>query len=70
MKYVVKVDGMSCKHCAARVEEALSALPGVSGVKVKLSANKAEVVSEQEITEETFTKVIDDAGYEFMGFIN
>ena len=39
----VYIDGMSCMHCAANVEKALSSLKGVSGVKVDLNGKKATV---------------------------
>lgn len=34
----IKVTGMSCGHCKATVEKALSALPGVEKATVDLSA--------------------------------
>ncbi len=36
MKQQFSIEGMSCNHCAARVEEAVSALDGVQKVKVNL----------------------------------
>ncbi|MFZ4356495.1 cation transporter, partial [Enterococcus gallinarum] len=36
MKQQFSIEGMSCNHCVARVEEAVSALDGVQKVKVNL----------------------------------
>lgn len=40
-KITLKVGGMSCKHCAARVEAALKTVDGVK--KVDITLEKAEV---------------------------
>ena len=37
----ITVTGMSCDHCRRSVTEALSKLPGVSGVAVDLASGKA-----------------------------
>jgi Cu+-exporting ATPase len=39
------IDGMSCASCAGRVEEALTALPGVLSARVNLATNMAEVTA-------------------------
>ncbi len=41
---VLKIEGMHCGHCSARVEAALSAIPGVKKVKVNLEKGTAEVI--------------------------
>lgn len=40
---VLSVDGMTCNHCALRVQEALQGVVGVEGVRVDLAAAKATV---------------------------
>ena len=37
-RYRLAVSGMSCGHCVAAVEKAVSALPGVESVEVSLEA--------------------------------
>ena len=37
------VDGMTCEHCVRAVTEAVSTLPGVSGVVVDLQAGRVRV---------------------------
>ncbi|MEW8403580.1 MAG: heavy metal translocating P-type ATPase [Candidatus Thiodiazotropha taylori] len=41
--YRLSIDGMSCQHCVASVEKAVTALPGVSRVAVDLQGASAEV---------------------------
>lgn len=63
MKTELKIDGMMCEHCKKHVEDALSAMEGVTGVLVDLEGKKAEVTTEAEISMDAFGKVIADAGY-------
>jgi copper ion binding protein len=39
----IQVSGMTCEHCAKRVEKALSAVAGVREVTVDLPGGRAEV---------------------------
>lgn len=55
------VTGMSCAACSARVEKAVSKVPGVTSCSVSLLTNSMGVegtASEQEII-----KAVTDAGY-------
>ena len=67
MKKLIKVEGMCCEHCAARVEKALSALEGVVSADVKLKKNLAVVRSREEIDDGQITRVIEEAGYKVAG---
>lgn len=40
---LLKVGGMSCQHCVGRMEKALTAVPGVTEVKVDLESGTAKV---------------------------
>ena len=58
----LKIDGMSCGHCVARVEKALKNLEGVSVRKVQIGS--ADIVYDPERT--PFSRIreaLDDAGY-------
>lgn len=63
MKKQMKIEGMSCGHCSARVEKALNALDGVEA-KVDLEAKTAEVTLSKEVSDEALIKAVVDAGYE------
>ncbi|MFC1897680.1 heavy metal translocating P-type ATPase [Chloroflexota bacterium] len=63
-KSIFSVSGMTCASCVARVEEALSGVPGVVSANVNLASEKATV----EYTEGTdiadLRQAMKDAGYE------
>lgn len=59
----VFIDGMSCMHCAAKVEKALAALNGVSDVKVDLNGKRAIVKIKKEIDNATLKATVEDLGY-------
>lgn len=62
MKKVMKIQGMSCGHCKARVEKALNALDGVNA-SVNLEKAEAIIVLEKNITDEELSAVVTEAGY-------
>ena len=63
MKKIVRVNGMNCSHCQAKVESALSALDGVSEAKVNLKKKIAVVTLEKEVNDDTLLKAVNDAGF-------
>lgn len=62
-KAKMKVNGMSCGHCSARVEKALNAIEGVKAT-VNLSEATAELELTQKVSEEVLRNAVKDAGYE------
>lgn len=62
MKQVIKVDGMSCMHCVARVEKAIAAVEGVKSVKVDLE--KGEATFEGDVQAQKVIDAVVAAGYE------
>lgn len=56
------VTGMSCAACSARVEKAVSKVPGVTSCSVSLLTNSMGV--EGTATEQEIIKAVKDAGYE------
>ena len=63
MKKIMKIEGMSCGHCTARVEKALNAIPGVSA-SVSLEDKSATVSLSGDVTDDTLRSAVIDAGYE------
>jgi copper ion binding protein len=43
IKTEIKISGMSCEHCVARVEKSLENLEGVEEVQVDIKTEKATV---------------------------
>ncbi len=58
----LKIEGMSCEHCVARVESALAAVEGVSLVKVELEPGRA-VVQAEGTSETALLEAVAQAGY-------
>ncbi len=59
--YRLGITGMSCGHCVAAVERAVSALPGVESVVVSLERHSAEVIGGRP---HQAIEAIREAGYE------
>ncbi len=62
ISYTLKVDGMMCKHCAARVEEAAKSVNGVSDAKVSLETKEITVCG-NDGTQDAVRTAITNAGY-------
>ncbi len=54
---------MSCKHCSARVEQALGAIPGVTA-RVDLEKQTASISLSAPVNDDTLIRAVTDAGYE------
>ena len=63
MHKTLHIQGMTCGHCAAHVERALNALPGVQA-RVDLMRKTAVVEAAQEVPDEVLKKAVLDAGCE------
>ena len=63
MEKTMKIKGMMCKHCEARVKNALEALPEVSEAVVNHKKDTAKVKLSVEITDDVLRKAVEDQGY-------
>ncbi len=67
-KTVIKIGGMTCAMCVKTNEEALKKLEGVVNAHVNLSAEKAYITYNPNLTTiADIRKTIEDAGYQFLG---
>ena len=57
------VSGMHCAHCAGSVTEEVSAITGVTEVKVDLDSGQLIVISDKEIPFQSIQAAVDEAGY-------
>lgn len=64
MKKTVTIEGMMCAHCVARVEKALTALPGV---KATVDLTSGTAVVEGDVTDEAIRAAVTEAGYTVKG---
>lgn len=62
----LQIKGMSCGHCAARVEKVLNAIDGVDA-KVDLNSNSAKLSLSKEVSYDTLKIAVDNIGYEVVG---
>ena len=63
---IMKIEGMACGHCSARVEKALNAIDGVSAT-VDLEAKTASITLTTPVDDQVLIKAVTDAGYEAAG---
>ena len=61
MEVVIKVDGMMCNHCKARVEKTCKAVAGTVGAVADLAAKTVTVTGSADSA--VLKKAISDAGY-------
>lgn len=63
MEKRMKIEGMSCDHCATRIEEKLSQLDGIYSIKVDLENKEAILKINKSIENATLKKIVEDLGY-------
>jgi Cu2+-exporting ATPase/Cu+-exporting ATPase len=59
----LRIEGMSCGHCTARVEKILTGLQGVDKAVVDLKSGTAEVTLSADLPDAALTAPVTDAGY-------
>ena len=57
------VSGMHCHHCVSSVTEEVSAVSGVTDVRVDLDSGQLIVISDTELPFESIEAAVDEAGY-------
>lgn len=57
------VTGMTCQHCVASVTEEVSAIAGVTGVRVALATGALEVASASPVSAAEVAAAVAEAGY-------
>ena len=63
MKKTLKIEGMMCGHCEARVKKTLEAVDGVSQAVVSHENGTAVVTQERDVDTEILKKAVEDQGY-------
>ena len=64
MTKTMKINGMMCGHCEARVKKTLEALPQVAEAAVSHETGTAVVTLAEDITNEELKKIIEEQDYE------
>lgn len=63
MTKTMKIEGMMCPHCEARVKKALEALDGVTEASVSHEQDQAVVFMDRELTDDVLKKAVEDQDY-------
>ena len=67
MKKTLKIEGMMCAHCEARVKNCLEALEGVKTAEVSCRDGSATVTLEKDVSDAILKKAVEDQGYRVVG---
>ncbi|MCR4615670.1 MAG: heavy-metal-associated domain-containing protein [Clostridiales bacterium] len=65
MKITVKIEGMHCGHCSARVKNAIEEFKGASAA-VDLENKQAVIDTPEDIPDKVLEDTINDLGFEFI----
>lgn len=63
MEKTLKIEGMMCPHCEARVKKVLEELDGVSQVVASHKTNTATITLSKNVPDEILKKTVEDQGY-------
>ena len=63
IKTIVYIEGMSCGHCASRVQTTLEKLDSIESVQVDLEKNQAIITSLEKLDQNRIKAIIEDLGY-------
>ena len=65
MEKVIRVEGMSCGHCEARVNEALKKVDGVADAVANHELNQVKLTLNKEVDENLLKDAVTNAGYDY-----
>lgn len=66
MTKTMKIEGMMCPHCEARVKQVLEELPEVESVVASHEKGTAELILNKEISDEILKKTVEEQGYKVL----
>lgn len=66
MTKTMKIEGMMCSHCEARVKQVLEELPEVESVVASHEKGTAELILNKEISDEILKKTVEEQGYKVL----
>ena len=66
MEKNMKIEGMTCGHCEARVKKALEALPEVAEAKVSHETGTAVVTLSAEVADDALKQVVEAEDYKVL----
>ena len=63
MEKIMKIEGMMCQHCQARVKKALEAVDGVESADVSFESGTAKVALKNAVSDDVLKKAVEDQDY-------
>ncbi|MBD3376756.1 hypothetical protein GF406_17095 [candidate division KSB1 bacterium] len=67
MQTTLKIEGMTCQHCSARLRQSLSNVQGVQSVDIDLAKGYANVeYDESMVNQAALGKAVEMVGYKVM----
>ena len=63
MEKILKIEGMMCPHCEARVKKVLEAIEGVASAEVSHKKGTAIITFTKAVDDSILKKAVEDAGY-------
>ena len=67
MTKTMKIEGLMCKHCEARVKKTLEKIEGVAEAQVSHTAGTAILTLSAPVENEVLKKAIEDQDYTVLG---
>ena len=67
MERTMKIEGMMCGHCEARVKKALESVDGVVSAKADRNAKTAVVELSKDVDNAALKKAVEDQDYQVTG---
>lgn len=69
MEKTMKIEGMMCEHCEARVKKSLEAIDGVENAEVSHEKDEAVVTLKSEVSNDVLKKAVEDQDYSVTSII-
>ena len=67
MEKTMKIEGMMCPHCEARVKKCLEELENVTEAIVSHETGTATVKLSKDVADDVLKKTVEDQGYKVIG---
>ena len=69
IKTIVKIEGMSCEHCANKVKDTFLSVNNVKSVKVNLSKKEAIILSSNKLDKDMIKNLIENLDYKLIDIV-
>lgn len=66
IKKLLVIEGISCNHCAKRIESSLLNLEQVKSIKVDLDSKEATIILKKDVDNQILKEKIDNLGFNLL----